>query len=113
MTGLQVTVRVRDVSGSRPWLLGRREDLWLSVSAFRRVWLCRCYLLSIVDEWRICLIATAICHFLSYPQCPLRVISGRRRPILKMTELRLNMHGKMGPTENFGCLGCQFPLIRF
>ncbi len=35
--------------------LGRRrggsEDQWRSVLAFRRVWLCRCYALSVVEDW--------------------------------------------------------------
>ncbi len=41
-------------SGSHPWLLGGSEDPWLSVPAFRRVWLYRCSSdLSIVAGWRI------------------------------------------------------------
>ena len=37
-------------SGGRPWLLGGSEDPWLSVPVFRRVWLCRCYRLIIVED---------------------------------------------------------------
>ena len=37
--------------GVVPWLLGGSEDPWLSVPAFRRVWLCRGYALSVVEDW--------------------------------------------------------------
>ncbi len=36
--------------GAVPWLLGGNEDPWLSVPAFRPVWLCRCRLLSVMED---------------------------------------------------------------
>ena len=43
----------------RSWVLrgvvrgftGGDEDPWFSVSVFRQVWLCRCYALSVVEDW--------------------------------------------------------------
>ncbi len=49
MTVLQAIVTVSDASGTLPWLLEGSEDSWLSVPVFRRVWLYRCYLVSIVQ----------------------------------------------------------------
>ena len=41
-------------SGSLSWLLEGSEDPWLSVPVFRRVWLYRCYLLRVVEDWSVC-----------------------------------------------------------
>ncbi len=47
-------------SGSLPWLLVGSEDPWLSVPAFWRVWLCRCYLRSVVEDWSDCLVVSVL-----------------------------------------------------
>ncbi len=36
--------------GVVPWRLEGRVDPWLSVPVFRRVWLCRCRLLSVMED---------------------------------------------------------------
>ena len=65
--------------GGLPWLPGRSEDPWFSITVFRRVWLCRCYLLRIVEDWSECLTVNLILRSHSINEKN-DYVTGRKRP---------------------------------